>query len=126
VSSQTPQTGYPATLRIHFSRGERPYIFWISNWVPQDGEEWRFKVISKHHADRTLEVLVIQEGSDSRRKSIGHLKLPRDHPSGWLENWVRSLEDELGTRFHSYDLRNVQTQEEWQEVATRLGWRTNY
>lgn len=112
----------PASLRIHFEKGERPYIFWVSHWVPHDGDRCRFKVLSKSLPDRALEILVLREGAATRRKTLAHLELPAGFPSGWLERWVETLAGELETRFEAFDLKSIQTHAEWQEVAVRLGW----
>ena len=65
----------------------------------------------------------MRQGARSRRrKTLAHMTLPSDFPSGWLERWVHSFEEELGTEFYSYDLRTITNQEEWNEVALRLGW----
>lgn len=113
---------FPSTLRIRFGEAERPYLFWISSWV-EDGEgSVRFKVLSKQRPDRSLEVLVIQEGDNGRRKTVAHVEVPRSFPSGWLERWVTLLAYDLSTAFESFDLRQVQTHAQWVEVAARLGW----
>jgi hypothetical protein len=121
-ASDTSTPGFPASLRIRFGKGERPYVFWDSQWVQQDGDRALFKVLSKLRPDRSLEVLVVREGNTTRRKTLAHLRLPRSAPSGWLEHWVDTLATELGTRFEAFDLKNVVSQAEWREVAVRMGW----
>ncbi|MFQ5514262.1 MAG: hypothetical protein ACE5FG_07440 [Myxococcota bacterium] len=117
-----PSVPLPSTLRIRFRAGERPHLFWVTRWHRDPTERYRFKVLSKARADRTIEVIVLREGERMRRQPLVHLELPADVPSGWLERWIDTLSTELGTRFESFDLRDVGSADEWRRVAARLGW----
>jgi len=89
-------------------------------WIHEDGKRVRYKVLSKSRPNRTLEVLVLQQGH--ARKALAHIEVPAHFPAGWLERWVRSLGTDLGSQFQEFDLRHIQTPEEWTQIATRLGW----
>ncbi len=112
--------GQPS-LRISFSRGERPYLFWVSHWTVAPVGRARYKILSKKFEDKTIEVLVIQE-SQGRRDTVAQVTLPNDLPSGWISRWVDILSGDLKTQFEVFDLRSIQTAEEWRDIAARLGW----
>ena len=115
-------SGLPSSLRIHFGRGERPHVFWISPETDVDGRRTTFKVLSKSYSDGRLDVLLLEEPDRGRRRPIARLAVPSDAPSGWLYQWITRVEDELGVRFSRYDLRRVDTPEQWRQTADRLGW----
>lgn len=121
-SGDVADPGLPGTLRIRFSGGERPHLFWISAWTQQPEGRCRYKVLSKSRADRSVEVLVLQDGARGLRQPVARLDVPEDSPAGWLDRWVETLADELCTHFERFDLRGIATAEEWREVARRLGW----
>ena len=112
----------PASLRIRFSAGERPYLFWVSDWSdPPEGRS-RYKILSKSLPDRSLDVLVLQEGGPVQRRALAQIQVPVDSPAGWLERWVDMLGAELAVRFECFDLRDVENVNEWRSIAQRLGW----
>ena len=110
------------TLRINFAKGERPYLFWVSRWAYLDSERIRYKILSKQISHGALEVLVVQEQSGGNRDTVAQLTLPARLPGGWLSRWVEMLSGELKAQFEVFDLRGVQTPEEWRRVVNRLGW----
>jgi hypothetical protein len=115
----------PATLRIDFARGERPDRFWVSQWSPQSGPgiRVRYKVLSKRRADRSREVLVLEERSPGGTRALRVAEIPATSPAGWLEHWARRLASDLGIRFTEFDLSAIETLEEWRDETRRLGWR---
>jgi hypothetical protein len=120
--SEGASSGLPTSLRIRLAAGERPYLFWVSHWTQQPEGRCRYKILSKALPDRSLEVIVLQEGTRPRRQPIAQLQIPSDSPSGWLERWVETLAEELETRFERFDLRSIESVEEWRTLARRLGW----
>jgi hypothetical protein len=114
-SRSEPLSLGPGTLHVHFARGERPHLFWVS--APPDA----IKVLSKRRSDGSLEVLIVRD-HDARRQVLARTEVPADAPSGWLEHWVERSAEELHTRFRRYDLRHVQNAEQWLETAAELGW----
>jgi hypothetical protein len=121
-SSQEDGSAAPGSLRISFAAGERPYMFWVSHWTRQPEGRLRFKVLSKSFPDRSLEVLVLAEGTRALRRPMASLHVSPDFPTGWLEHWIQTLATELGTRFELFDLRSIESAEEWWAIARRLGW----
>lgn len=105
----------PGVLHVHFARGERPHLFWVSSGPAP------LKVLSKRRADGTLEVLVVQDGG-AQRQVLVRSEVPADAPSGWLSHWVERFAEEQGARFRRYDLRHVESAEQWLETAAELGW----
>ncbi len=120
--SQEANAALPASLRIRFSAGERPHLFWVSHWSEEPEGRCRYKILSKSLPDRSLEVLVLEEGSRVRHRAVAQIQLPADSPSGRLERWVETLAEDIGARFELFDLRHVQSAKEWCAVARRLGW----
>jgi hypothetical protein len=110
--------GLPRALHIAFASGERPHRFWVAG--SRAGSV--HKILSKSLPDRSLDVVVVEEGPDRRRRTLARVQVPRSFPSGWLERWVEVLAEELSLRFRSYDLRDIETVEEWRIVAARYGW----
>lgn len=117
-----PHTGERRSLRIHFTRGERPYVFWVSEWSRQAAPHCRYKILSKRRADAALEVLVVEEREDGGRRALAEEIVPADHPSGWLERWAEDFGASVGVRLQSFDLRHVETRDEWSALAETLGW----
>ncbi len=115
-------TTRPTSLRIRFAAGERPYLFWVSDWSDPPEERSRYKVLSKSLPDRSLDVLVLQESGPLQRQTLAHIQVPTDSPAGWLERWVDMLGAELAVRFERFDLRDVEDVNEWRSIAQRLGW----
>jgi len=105
----------PGVLHVHFARGERPHLFWVSP-APDP-----IKVLSKRCADGSLEVLIVHDAG-AQRQVLAHTEVPADAPSGGLAHWVERWAEELGTRFRRYDLRHVESAEQWLETAAELGW----
>ena len=105
----------PGVLHVHFARGERPHLFWVS-----PGPE-PTKVLSKRCADGSLEVLIVRDAG-LQRLLLARTEVPADAPSGWLAHWVERFAEEQGTRFRRYDLRHVESAEQWLETAAELGW----
>ncbi len=112
----------PASLRIRFSAGERPYLFWVSGWSEPPEGRCRYKILSKSLPDRSLDVLVLQEGGGVRRQTVASIQVPADSPAGWLERWVDTVAGELAVRFERFDLRYIENVNEWRSIAKRLGW----
>jgi hypothetical protein len=105
----------PGVLHVHFARGERPHVFWVSPGPTP------IKVLSKRRADGSLEVLVVREDG-RQRQVLARSEVPADAPSGGLSHWVERFAEEQGTRFRRYDLRHVESAEQWLEAAAELGW----
>ncbi len=105
----------PGALHVHFARGERPHLFWVSPGPDP------IKVLSKRCADGSVEVLIVQDAG-SQRQVLARTEVPADAPSGWLVHWVERFAEEQGTRFRRYDLRHVESAEQWLETAAELGW----
>ena len=102
-------------LHVHFARGERPHLFWVSPGPSP------LKVLSKSRADGSLEVLIVRDAGP-QRQVLARTDVPADAPSGWLAHWVERFAEEQGTRFRRYDLRHVESAEQWLETAKELGW----
>jgi hypothetical protein len=81
-----------------------------------------YKVLSKALPDGALEAVLIEEDAHGRRRGLGRVDVPADHPAGWLTRWVEMAGEELGARFRLYDLRGVASAEEWTILAGQLGW----
>jgi hypothetical protein len=105
----------PGALHVHFARGERPHVFWVSPGPDP------IKVLSKRRGDGSLEVLIVQDAGP-KRQVLTRTEVPADAPSGWLAHWVERFAEEQGTRFQRYDLRHVESAEQWLETAAELGW----
>ena len=110
-----PLARRPGVLHVHFARGERPHLFWVSAG-PQP-----IKVLSKRCADGSLEVLVVRDAG-AQRQVLARTEVPVDAPSGSLTHWVERFSEEQGTPFRRYDLRHVESAEQWLETAAELGW----
>jgi len=108
----------PRALRIRFVDGERPHLFWLAT---SERDKITFKVLSKRDRQSRIVVLVVEDAGRARRV-LAHRSLPLDVPSGWLSQWVARLERDLMVRFRCYDLRHVQTKEEWVRTVKALGW----
>ena len=108
----------PATLRIRFGQGERPHLFWVG---ADASRKLRIKVLSKRTRDGRLVMRVLEESGRARRLLVDR-ELERSTPSGWIEHWVDRLGHELGVTLRCYDLRHVETPEQWTAVAHALGW----
>jgi hypothetical protein len=109
-------------LHIHFALGERPHAFWVSDWTAGAGRVARYKVLSKQRADRSLEVLVIEERAGGNRRALLRRDLDASAPAGWLGHWIEELAQMLSTKLHAFDLRHIQSEAEWCAAAERLGW----
>ena len=120
VQSPGGRRPLPSSLRIHFAKGERPHLFWVSSPDTKTGE-W-VKILSKRRADATIEVLVVRAGGGLPRRVLAHLEIPVDTPSGWLSGWVDTLARDLDARFHAYDLRSIDSAAAWTDTALRIGW----
>lgn len=118
----SPGEGLPVSLRIRFAAGERPHLFWLSRCEVSSRSDSTFKILSKSLADGTIEVIVIEEPSRGRRRPLAQVELPPETPAGWLTRWVDMVSNELGRGFHRYDLRTVDSADEWRAVAAKLGW----
>ena len=120
-----PDDELPQHLRIRFGRGERPYLFWVSAsrdaCPPRASGPSVYKILTKRMPDQRIEALVLQEALH-KRWSLAHVVIPADSPAGWLDHWVGLVAEELGTHFQRFDLGSVETRDEWNEVALRLGW----
>src|SRR5687767_13820168 len=66
----------PGVLHVHFARGERPHLFWVSAGPDP------IKVLSKRRSDGSLEVLIVQD-TDLQRQVLARTEVPSDAPSGW-------------------------------------------
>lgn len=64
----------------------------------------------------------VDDSTEGLPRTLARVQVPRDFPAGWLERWVEVLAEELSLRFRSYDLRDIETVEEWRSVARRYGW----
>ena len=111
-----------AHLRIRFPEGERPHLFWISTWTNSPDVRARYKVLSKRREDASIEVVVIEEQGRRGRWCIAREDIAANVPSGWLSRWVSELGSSLGIDFQRFDLRSIESEAEWQEMARRLGW----
>ncbi len=109
-------------LRICFAEGERPHLFWVSARADLGGRNVRYKILSKRRPDGSIEVIVIEDCSGQARRCIKREDIPARTPAGWLSRWVSELASALGIRFHCFDLREIETEAEWQDRAERLGW----
>ena len=109
-------------LRIRFTEGERPHLFWISTRSEVLGRSVRYKILSKRRPDSSIEVIVIEEGNGQTRRCLKREDVPAGTPAGWLSHWVSELASSLGIRFHCFDLREIESEAEWQEKAESLGW----
>jgi hypothetical protein len=67
-------------------------------------------------------VIVIEEGDGQTRHCLKREDIPAGTPAGWLSRWVAELASSLEIRFHCFDLREIESEPEWQERAERLGW----
>ncbi len=97
-------------------------MFWVSDWSEPPEDRCRYKILSKLRPDRSLDVLVLREGGQVRRRPIASVQVPADSPAGWLERWVDTVGGELAVRFERFDLRHVESANEWRTLAQRLGW----
>ncbi len=111
-----------STLQIRFAAGERPHLFWVSRWEHGRDEATRYKVLTKRRSDASLDVLVLEERISGPRRRLARESVPSTRPSGWLSHWVSELERSLDTRFVEFDLRRVESRDEWRRIARRLGW----
>jgi hypothetical protein len=66
-------------------------------------------------------VLIVQD-AEIQRQVLARTEVPSDAPSGWLVHWVERFAEEQGKSFRRYDLRHVESAEQWLETATELGW----
>ena len=116
----------PTTLHIDFAAGERPHRFWVSDWTRATSEgaheRSRYKILSKRHVDRSLEVLVLEEVRSGRVTARRLARIPPTTPSGWLTHWVEKLASDLDISFHPFDLSDIESVEEWRHATRRLGW----
>jgi hypothetical protein len=112
----------PANLRIQFHDGERPHVFWVSDWTKPPDPPARYKVLSKRRANGSIEVIVIEESEERGRQCLAREDIPADAPAGWLSRWVSELAGSIGVSFERFDLRSIETEGEWRETAERLGW----
>ncbi len=126
--ARRPMSGAPwrpessVNLRIRFAEGERPHLFWVSARADVVGRKVRYKILSKRRPDSSIEVIVIEEGSGQTRRCLKREDVPAGTPAGWLSRWVSELASSLGIRFHCFDLREIESEAEWQERTERLGW----
>ena len=122
MSSASWRRESSVNLRIRFAEGERPHLFWVSARADVPGRNVRYKILSKRRPDGSIEVIVIEEGSGPTRRCLKREDIPAGTPAGWLSRWVDELASSLGIRFQCFDLREIESEAEWQERAERLGW----
>lgn len=110
------------SLKISFARGERPHLFWVSDWSAALGSWRRWKILSKRTASGAIDVCVVEERSDGQRRTLARHTLPPDQPAGWLDRWANDFASDLEVKLLRFDLRGVRSEAEWLERVRTLGW----